>query len=510
MKIRELYLKNFGKFSGKKLEFSDGINLIYGENESGKSTIHTFIKSMLFGMERGRGRASQNDTFSHYEPWENSNYYSGRITIESGGKRFLLSRNFDKYSRSAELICQDDGEELSIQQGDLQMLLDNMTEQIFDNTVYIEQLKAEPNQSLAAALKNYATNYYNCGTGDLDLSAALLYLKKRKKDIEKDIDQELRKKQEKRSILEQEASFVWREIHKLKEEELGLEESIRRKKEESARTPQQPESEMRSGKWRVHPLELLVFLVLIVVPYFLIDKPWNALVSVIIFLLCGNYVWNRMKISKKQEKTESEKILEEISGTHETLEKMMWEYEHIKGDLKEKEIAYGNLQEQLEELEEMSSYFYEQEEKRLAVLMAENKLNELSVQMQSQIRDQLNQRASFILQEITGGKYQRILVEDNLKMVVYYDGRRIDVEKLSRGTIEQIYFALRMAAAEMLHEDEQPVILDDTFVYYDDIRLERMLLWLHENKKQAIIFTCQKREEDILKNEKLLYKKIEL
>ena len=54
MEIRELYLRNFGKFSGKKIVLKDGINLFYGENESGKTTIHTFIKSMLFGLERGR------------------------------------------------------------------------------------------------------------------------------------------------------------------------------------------------------------------------------------------------------------------------------------------------------------------------------------------------------------------------------------------------------------------------------------------------------------------------
>ena len=57
MKIRELYLKNFGKFTGKKIVLKDGINLFYGENESGKTTIHTFIKGMLFGLQRGGGRA---------------------------------------------------------------------------------------------------------------------------------------------------------------------------------------------------------------------------------------------------------------------------------------------------------------------------------------------------------------------------------------------------------------------------------------------------------------------
>ena len=50
MIIRKLNIKNFGKVHDKTLEFSPGINVLYGENESGKTTIHTFIKSMLFGL----------------------------------------------------------------------------------------------------------------------------------------------------------------------------------------------------------------------------------------------------------------------------------------------------------------------------------------------------------------------------------------------------------------------------------------------------------------------------
>ena len=58
MKITELILKNFGKFTNKQILLADGINIIYGENESGKTTLHTFLKGMLFGMERKRGRAA--------------------------------------------------------------------------------------------------------------------------------------------------------------------------------------------------------------------------------------------------------------------------------------------------------------------------------------------------------------------------------------------------------------------------------------------------------------------
>ena len=76
MKITELILKNFGKFTNKQILLTDGINIIYGENESGKTTLHTFLKGMLFGMERKRGSAAATDTVRTYEPWENPNFYA--------------------------------------------------------------------------------------------------------------------------------------------------------------------------------------------------------------------------------------------------------------------------------------------------------------------------------------------------------------------------------------------------------------------------------------------------
>ena len=57
----------------------------------------------------------------------------------------------------------------------------------------------------------------------------------------------------------------------------------------------------------------------------------------------------------------------------------------------------------------------------------------------------------------------------------------------------------------MLHEEEYPVILDDTFVHYDDIRLANTLRWLYENRKQVIIFTCQKREARLLDEMGIMY-----
>ena len=72
------------------------------------------------------------------------------------------------------------------------------------------------------------------------------------------------------------------------------------------------------------------------------------------------------------------------------------------------------------------------------------------------------------------------------------------MEQVSCGTVEQICFALRMAAAGILQEEEQPVILDDAFGNYDEERLKHTLKWLAGQKKQVLIFTCQKREIRLL------------
>ncbi len=72
MRFLDLYISGFGKFHDTAVSFEDGLNVIYGKNEAGKSTIHTFIRGMLFGIERQRGRAARNDIYSKYEPWENS------------------------------------------------------------------------------------------------------------------------------------------------------------------------------------------------------------------------------------------------------------------------------------------------------------------------------------------------------------------------------------------------------------------------------------------------------
>lgn len=502
MKILGLLLRNFGKFQNQKLRFESGINIIYGENESGKSTIHTFIKGMLFGIGRGRGRASVYDTYSIYEPWENPGYYSGILRFESGGKTFRIDRNFDKQNKKAELVCEDDGENLSIENGDLELLLGGMDLSGYDNTISVGQLKTRPDQSLAAALKEYATSCCASGNGDLRPEQAIQRLEEQKKTIDKEIREALYERQRQRETVEQEASFVWREIHRLEEEEEQIRERIRQAEriEREQGEHKRLVDEIRPAKWRIHPLEIVIFLIAIVAAIFLFQRPLNYFVVIVVFLACTVYVWNRMKVGKDKNQVSPEEIMEEILPEEEraSVEKLGWELERTIREQKDKQIQYENLQEQLAEMDVVGEKDQVLEKKRQAVQMAIDKMNELSEELKLRLEKQLNEEAARIVCQITNQAYQRIRVEDNLHMFLVKEGKRIAMEQVSQGTAEQIWFALRMAAAGILQEEEMPVILDDAFGNYDDERLKSTLGWLDEHKKQVFIFTCQKREMKLL------------
>lgn len=504
MKIQKLELKNFGKFQNQEITLGDGLNLLYGENESGKTTIHTFIKSMLFGMERARGRAAAGDLFSRYEPWDNPGYYGGALGFESGGKHFHLERNFDRSRRRESLICLEDGEEFSLKDGDMDMLLPGLSAANYMDTLYIRQSGARTSQKLADELKNYAANYYMTGDGELDLAAAQGVLTEKKRALEKAMRNREEQKQRRRTELEQEASYVWREIHHLQEEldrvEDGLEKARlqEEQRKESAQT-RRGLDEIRPGKWRIHPLEVAGIILITALIFIFVPRPWNAFLSVVVAIAGGIYIWNRMKEGKADKKTYPEILLEEIHQEEPmSREQLLWEQRHYGEEKKERQIQYENLQEQLLELQELDDGYKELEKQKRAIVLAMERLREVSGQMQGELRRGLDQAASEIIEKITGGKYTRLIMEEGGSLSFLENGKKIPAEHVSQGTLEQAYFAVRMAAAETLYEEDYPVILDDTFAFYDEERLANTLSWLAQQKRQVILFTCQKREKEIM------------
>lgn len=68
MQIKKLQINNFGKLNNKNIELNNGINVIFGENESGKSTLLKFITSMFYGVSKNKNGKRISD-FEKYMPW---------------------------------------------------------------------------------------------------------------------------------------------------------------------------------------------------------------------------------------------------------------------------------------------------------------------------------------------------------------------------------------------------------------------------------------------------------
>lgn len=108
---------------------------------------------------------------------------------------------------------------------------------------------------------------------------------------------------------------------------------------------------------------------------------------------------------------------------------------------------------------------------------------------------------------MTGGRYDKVFLDQNLKIAARESGgvATRELGRLSRGTADQLYFALRLAISQTLLPEETPLVLDDALVNFDDMRLVQTLQMLRREaeKRQIFLFTCQNREKAwLLKEEK--------
>ena len=136
-----------------------------------------------------------------------------------------------------------------------------------------------------------------------------------------------------------------------------------------------------------------------------------------------------------------------------------------------------------------------------AIDLALETMTELSGTIRDSFGLYLNKSASQLVNSITGGIYSSMSVDENLNIFMNTPTRLVPVEQVSSGTMDQIYLALRLAAARLLQGDgdQMPLIFDDSFVLYDDERLRTALKWLSQSwPGQIIIFTCHQREAQML------------
>jgi len=545
MVIQELYLKNFGKFSNKKIMLKDGINLFYGENENGKTTIHTFIRGMLFNIEKQRGKSSKNDIYSLYEPWENPGYYAGVLRFESGGKIFRLDRNFQKSQKKSVLVCETDGEEMSIEHGDLNYILEGLNEINYRNTISIRQLKAETDSGLAVQLENFMANYQDTGDADVDVSAAETILQEQKKELDKK-EKEIANEQLKAILsFRSQREHLEKNIYKKEWEKASNHEKRQALESEYKQLSGDIERLIRIGSneglaTKSKSAGVAYFIIIIMSIIFFIALPaWyekgvSILAGGIFLWLVHKFSINiNMKGSKRSVRSNSDKSnrenevhMKEVSGQQSMrtsqqsnfrankeavlqkrqkavnleIQKLNWLIEKLEDEMLELNTEINNIEESLLEQKDGSEEQLYIREQKAAINRAYDTIVRLSGDIHKEKGNKLNELASKILSDITDGTYSQIRIDDKTNVYINTPDKLVKLEQVSRGTLEQIYFSLRMASAKLFFGDENmPVILDDTFAMYDERRLKNTLKWLVKSQTQVIIFTCHKREEVLLK-----------
>ena len=209
------------------------------------------------------------------------------------------------------------------------------------------------------------------------------------------------------------------------------------------------------------------------------------------------------------------------------LEKVNYEIDKIQTEINSNNIELHKIKINKENIEPQLDKLAEVEEKlnynknnlkelnklNLSMEICKKILEEAYTEMKENITPKFTNNLSRIISLITNNKYNNVRFnEESGLMVELQNGDYMQIDKLSTGTIEQLYLALRISMIDDLSKEILPLFLDETFAYYDDERLQNILMFLvkEAQRRQIFIFTCSNREVNILKQLNINYNYIEI
>ena len=611
MKVEEIKINAFGTLKNKEINLSDKINIIHGKNESGKSTLLTYIKTAFYGISRNKNGKEISD-YDKYKPWSGEEF-SGKIkyTLDNG-EQFEIFRDFNKknpkiYNAKLEDVTNQfnidkkEGSQFFFEQV-------GIDENIFTSTIMAEQLEVKLSEQRQNILIQKIANIAGTGNSNMSYNKAKDRLNKKQldevgtertqgkpinilKNKIKNIEQILGKLnlyKENKSIIEQNKIKLKNKIQEqeqrkglikqiselngkiiIETEKANYKRNIKEEKEsriqelinEKNKLIQENKNNKTNNK-----LFIIIFLVLIslLIANIVIIK--NKFITYTTLILVGAeiviyYLAKAQKEKRKKEviknntdlintkiellEKEKEVIEEEIKTEENELKAEkehiknkynieLYDIENSKNDLEQitneinegkiklntLEIEEKGISSQLEELitlqeehENLSEQLKEIEQKNYEINLAKEFLKKAYEKMKINITPKFTENLSQTIKNITNDKYSKVNINDENGLIIeMQNGEYVSAEKLSIGTIDQLYLSLRMSMVEEISKEKMPIILDEAFAYYDDERLENILKYLIErfNNHQLIIFTCTNREKEILNKLNYKFNNIEL
>lgn len=615
MKLLDLHIHGFGKFHDRSITFQDGLNVIYGHNEAGKSTFHTFIRGMLFGIDKQRGRASKNDLYSKYEPWENSGTYEGTLRLEFEGMTYRVERTFQKNNKTLAVINETLGRKVGPDKAFLERVLCGLNETTYNNTISIGQLKSATDEGMVAELRNYIANMNTTGNMALNITKATTYLKNQRKNLEaqlvpdvarsystligeiKGMEREIAAPEYENTISTRQeqriAAHTQLETHQQEKEQL-LQNTARGREilsqnqltdlnsilaiQKQTQSVYKEYMELKAYFKKKSPkiiqivsLFLATALLAAAGYLFFIDKgalitqllPFQPLpvcagtaAAGVLFYLLALYSILSVRHDKRDFISCTKTLRETFnrylgnsdisSAAMNSFNQKMDEYKTLSATMDKSEAAIEHLAEKIaalqkeqadcieviekqqknqweleKMLETLSNYKTQAEglkrtlasNERIsleieAINLAQETLTDLSSSIKDSFGLYLNKTASQLIEGITGGIYTTMSVDENLNVFLNTPRKLVPLEQVSSGTVDQVYLALRLAAARLIQNGQEPMplIFDDSFALYDDDRLRSALKWIAKSYKgQIIIFTCHQREAQMLTANQIPY-----
>jgi DNA repair exonuclease SbcCD ATPase subunit len=177
MYIEKLEIKGFGKVSNLTLNFNKGFNIIYGLNESGKTTIQWFIKGMLFGLKGGRAsKEGVPPPLRKYKPWDGGVYGGVMEYRLDNNKLYRIERDFESGSAfvydsmfkdiTSEFYSSTDKGTVTAEK---HILLD---QDCFEKIGFIKQMESSIDEAGRKELLSKITNVMQTGFEDISFNRA--------------------------------------------------------------------------------------------------------------------------------------------------------------------------------------------------------------------------------------------------------------------------------------------------------------------------------------------------
>jgi len=185
MKIKNIKVNGFGKLKNKEINLNNGINVIYGKNEAGKSTLLKYITSMFYGLSKNKNGGTIPE-IERYEPW-GIEEFSGKISYELDNKKsFEVYRDFKKknpkiFNENLEDISKDfnidktKGNEFFYEQTGLE-------EEIFTSSIITKQAEVKLDEKTQNNLIQKISNILGTGEDTTSYTTIVNKLKKKLND----------------------------------------------------------------------------------------------------------------------------------------------------------------------------------------------------------------------------------------------------------------------------------------------------------------------------------------